>query len=122
MRDFQNKKQKSLWYSLPVLIGLFVLLIFFVFGLVDFARKSYDAYLNRKNAEERIFELTERKKTLQGDLEELHTDLGKERIFRENYGLGRPGEGVIVVVDEDQEMPERPKPSVWGYVKDLFTN
>jgi hypothetical protein len=69
-------------------------------GIISFANKAKEAYKNRKIAEEKIFELNERKVKLENDLNELHTDLGKERVFRENYGLGRPGEKVIVVLDQ----------------------
>ena len=121
MKDFQNKHKVSALYSLPVL-GLFlVILLVFAAGVFDFAQKAQDAYQNKKIAEERILELTARKQKLEADLGDLESDLGKERVFRENYGLGKPGEQVIVVVDEKSKDPTQPpKASFLDYIKDLF--
>ncbi|MFM7088021.1 MAG: hypothetical protein ACKOW9_00595 [Candidatus Paceibacterota bacterium] len=121
MKNFQNKRKNHVLYSLPVLVLCILILIVFAVGIFDFAKKARDAYQNKKNAEERILELAERKKKLEADLGELHSDLGKERVFRENYGLGRPGEQVIVVVEGGNVQEKEPsKASFLEYLRDLF--
>lgn len=81
-----------------------------------------DAYQNRKIAEEKILELKDRKAKLETNISELNTDFGKERVFRENYGLGKPGEKVVIVVeDSGTESVEEPvKTSFFDYFRDLF--
>ncbi|MFN4181438.1 MAG: FtsB family cell division protein [Candidatus Paceibacteria bacterium] len=121
MKDFQNKRKTSVLYSLPILALFCVILVIFALGIFDFAKKAQDAYQNKKIAEQRILELTERKQKLEADLGELGSDLGKERVFRENYGLGKPGEQVIVIVDGEESVnSEVPKASFFDYIKDLF--
>jgi len=122
MKDFQNKGKNRILYSLPVLVLFLVILVLFATGIIDFANKAKDAYQNRKIAEEKILELKERKTKLESDIGELNTDLGKERVFRENYGLGKPGEKVIIVVeDTNKESPEESsKTGFFDYFMDLF--
>jgi len=122
VKDFQNKSKNGILYSLPVLVLFLVILVLFATGIIDFANKAKDAYQNRKIAEEKILELKERKTKLESDIGELNTDLGKERVFRENYGLGKPGEKVIIVVeDTSKESPkESSKTGFFDYFMDLF--
>lgn len=45
--------------------------------------------------------LQAREKMLSSEIERLNTEEGTEEEIREKYGLVKPGEEVIVVVDED---------------------
>lgn len=100
MKNFQTRKNNRILYQLPFIGILFVVLVFFAISVVGFAKRSEEAYENRKVSEKKIDELKARKAGLEKDISELNTDFGKEKVFRENYGLGRPGEGVVVVVDK----------------------
>ncbi len=100
MNNFQNKRKNKLIYQLPFIGILFVVLVVFAVSVFGFAKRSQDAYENRKISEKKIEELNIRKEGLEKDISELNTDFGKEKVFRENYGLGLPGEGVVVVVDK----------------------
>jgi cell division protein FtsB len=122
MKDFQNKRKNSILHTVPVLGLFFVFLVLFAVGVVDFAGKAKEAYRNKKIAKEKILELEERKTKLENDISELNTDFGKEKVFRENYGLGKPGENVVVVVDDTNSINpgESTKTSFLDYFKDLF--
>ncbi len=122
MKDFQNKRKNSILHTVPVLGLFFVFLVLFAVGVVDFAGKAKEAYRNKKIAKEKILELEERKTKLENDISELNTDFGKEKVFRENYGLGKPGENVVVVVDDttNPNPEESTKTSFLDYFKDLF--
>ena len=124
MKTFQEKsKPRQFFESTPVLILLSVILILFVFGIVNFAKKAIEASRKRELAEERINELEGRKVNLENDIENLETDFGKERVFRENFGMGRPGEGVVVVVEpKDGLGSEGQKKGFWYFVRGWFTD
>ena len=101
MRNFQKRRRwRNILESWPVLIFLALLLLFFTWGVFSFMRKMQTTRENRELAEKKIAELQEAKEKLSFDIDNLNTDRGKEKVFRENCGLAKEGEGLIVVVDE----------------------
>lgn len=122
MKNFQNKPKTNIMHSLPMIALLFVLLVFLVVGVLGFAGRANDAYQNKKIARARIDELQERKAVLEQNIEELNTDFGKEKVFRENYGLGKPGEQVVIIVDEDtqDDTQEAKKSGFFQFFRNLF--
>jgi len=116
MRNFQGKKNnRKFWHSWPMLLMLFVLLVFFMYGVVTLFGKMIETSKNKKIAEEKLENLEQRKEKLLVDIEELSNDKGKERIFRENYGFALEGEGVIVIVDEKLNDTEEIQPKNKGF-------
>ena len=86
-------------FDLLFIAILFVVLVVFAVSVIGFAKRSLESNENLKVSEKKIQELKARKDGLEKDITELNTDFGKEKVFRENYGLGKPGEGVVVVID-----------------------
>lgn len=78
---------------------------------------------NKEAILEEVLALREQKDKLQNDIENLETTEGKERFFRENFGLAKEGEGVIVVVEEEEPLEEK-KTSYYSsfflFLKNLF--
>jgi len=124
VRNFQGKKNNRLFlYSWPVLFILFIVLLLFVYGVFTLFGKMRETAKNKEIAQVRLANLENRKKKLERDIEELSNDKGKERIFREDYGLARPGEGVIVIVDEknsDIVEIDAEKKGFWGLIRAFF--
>lgn len=101
MGSFQeNKGLKNIVYSWPVLIFLFIILLFFAWGVIRFTVKMLETAKNRKIAEIKTLNLTQAKIKLTNDIENLKTEKGIEENIREKFGLAKEGEGLIVVVDE----------------------
>jgi len=101
MRSFQqNRKWKNVFESWPVLLCLGILLLFLMWVVIGFLSKMQTTRENRRIAESKVLELRDKKEKLSSDIENLKTDAGKEQIFRENFGLAKEGEGLIVVVDD----------------------
>lgn len=101
MGSFQeNKGLKNIVYSWPVLIFLFIILLFFALGVIRFTVKMLETAKNRKIAEIKTLNLTQAKIKLTNDIENLKTEKGIEENIREKFGLAKEGEGLIVVVDE----------------------
>jgi len=77
---------------------------------------------NKKIAEDKVAQLEEQKEKLTSDTNSLQTDEGKEKFFRENLGLAKEGEDLIVVVeDKNKEAPESTDSGgFWGFFKNWF--
>ena len=64
--------------------------------------------------------LEERRSTLAANLAELDTERGQEASLRQNFGVARPGEEVIIVVPK-KELPPPPELTFWQKVKETLT-
>jgi cell division protein FtsB len=123
MRNFQQKRNwRNIIESKPVLILLGILILFFAWNILGFWNKMRETEKNKKTAEEEVVSLEQQKEKLSSGLNSLNTDEGKEKIFRENFGLAKDGEDEIVIV-EDQNPPIAPAPAssgFWGFFKNIF--
>ena len=102
MKSFQ---QRGVWsniiHSWPVLISLGLLVLVFAWGVIGFIGKMQITRENREIAENKMAQLEEEKKKLSSDIAKLQTDEGVEASIREKFGLAKEGEGVIVVVEDE---------------------
>jgi uncharacterized protein YpmB len=90
--------------SRPVLILLGILILIFVWNILGFWSKMEETSKNKKTVEDKVVTLKQQKEKLSSDINSLETDQGKEKLFRENFGLAKEGENMIVVV-EDKNPP-----------------
>jgi len=108
MRDFQSKKRwKSILGNKFFIFILIIILVFFAINLFQLFISMKETVQKRKIAEEKVLELINRKEKLLIDIEKLDTDSGKEIIFRESFGLSKPGEEMILIIDEQLENEEQ---------------
>lgn len=101
MRNFQKRGWKNIFESKPVLGVLFLLVLVFAWGVLGFLGKMYDTRENRKISENRLRELTAEKDRLSNEIASLKTDKGVEESIRDKFGLGKDGEELIIVVDDE---------------------
>ena len=122
----RNYQQKRVWrdiaQSKPVLIVLGLLILVFAWNILGFWNKMQDTERNKKIIEDKITALNQQKDKLTADINDLNTEQGKEKIFRENYGLVKEGENEIVIVDDKNSPPPPPAKSsgFFGFLKGLF--
>lgn len=124
MRNFQQKKiWRSVVQSTPVLIILGIIILFFVWSVLGFWNKMGETTRNKEAIEDKAVALREQKEKLLTDIDSLNTEEGKERVFRENFGLAKEGEEVIIVV-EDKEANNAQKTDsssgFFSFFKNLF--
>ena len=109
--------------SRPVLVLLGAIILIFAWSVLGFWNKMEETGKNKQAVENKVAELKEQKEKLLADINSLQTEEGKEKFFRENYGLAKEGENVIVVV-EDKTPPAPPKTSFsdgfFSFFKNLF--
>jgi cell division protein FtsB len=124
MRNFQKK---GIWgrilQSKPALILLGIIILTFAWSIFRFSARLRETDRNRQIAEDKVIQLRQQKEKLAADIESLNTDAGKERVFRENFGLAKEGEEVIVIVD-DKSVPATQNNSYFfgffSFLKGLF--
>jgi cell division protein FtsB len=101
MRNFREKsKWRAVAQSKPFLLFLGIVILVFAWNVFGLWRKMRTTVSNANLAAARVAELESQKAKLTEEIDTLNTTEGKEKIFRENYGLAKEGEDVIVVVPE----------------------
>ena len=109
--------------SNPVLVLLGILILFFAWNVFGLWNKMAETGQNRQIAEDKVAGLQQQKEKLSFEIDDLNTDRGKERFFRENLGLAREGEGLIVVVEDTNPLlvPEKEAFSgLFSFFRNLF--
>lgn len=115
MRSYREKRQnRALLYSWPVIIILFVLVVLL-------ARSVYSVYQSERLASRKETaalierdQVLARKKELLAEVEQLETSRGIEEEIRKKFSVAKPGEQVVIVVDERATTTlEKKDPSWW---------
>ena len=124
MRNFQEKnKFKKFMQSKPVLVILALLVFLFAWNIVNLSIKLKETYKNKNIEQQKIYDLEARKTKLTSDIEKLGTDEGKEEVIRDNFGMVKDGESVVVIVDDKNTTEPEKKPETGGIInffKNLF--
>src|SRR3989338_6525238 len=123
MKSFQQKRGfRNILQSKLVLGFLGILLLIFAWSIIGFTRKMETTRENRKMIENKVEALRQEKEKLSTDIAKLETEEGVEASIREKFGLGKEGEGLIIIV-EDKNTPkieEKPRRGFLNFFKNLF--
>ena len=124
MRNFQRQKVwKSFVESRPVLVLLGIIILLFAWNIWGLWGRMQETERNKKSAEDKISSLELQKQDLSTEINNLQTEQGKEKVFRENFGLAKTGENEIVILDDKNPAPA-PAPSqssgFMSFLKGLF--
>src|SRR6185295_6350997 len=104
MRNFGRKNGwKNMLESKPLLILLFIIVLVFGWSVFGFWGKMRETAKNKVIAENKIAELRKQKAELSSNIASLKTDAGLEDSIRDKFGLGKDGEGLIVIVDDKEK-------------------
>jgi len=116
MLEFQEKRKlKSFLYSRIMLIVLFILIIFAFNAVWNVYKKQMVTRNNLAKTSTNLAGLQAREKMLSSVIERLKTESGTEAEIREKYGLVKPGEEVIVIVDKDSDSNFKDTPPPTGF-------
>ena len=102
----KSRKQEASQYAIAAVLVLAIIWFsWLVFGIAQKEEVARRAVAETKNE---LASLEARKTTLEANMAELNTDRGHEATLRQNYGVARHGEEVIIVV-APKEGPEEIK-------------
>lgn len=126
MLEFQEKKRlRNILYSKITLVALFVVLIFIARAVFSVYYKQKASEENLSKAKEEVAELKKREKMLNSEISRLMTDKGAEGEIRKKFMVGKVGEQVIVIVDENKlnksgDIENDENKSIWSKFLNLF--
>lgn len=91
------------WFILLVLAGLIILFTKSLFSATQNIKVSKN---NLTDAEQEYQELYERGKNIEDILTNFENDFGFERYVRENFGVIKPGEKIVIIVNHENKNNE----------------
>ena len=99
MREFQDKKRlRNLLYSPLTLIILVILILFFIHATWNVYKKERDSAANALEAQQQLVRIQERNTVLTENIAKLSTDEGVEEEIRQQFGVAKPGEHMLIIV------------------------
>lgn len=125
MADFKKQPSNSFWHS-PLFLGvLFCIVVIFAYNIVGLIIKERDTAKKKALMLDQIETLHKREQTLTTDITRLKTTEGVEDTIRDKYQVAKPGEKMVVIVDDttqtqvsDESSSEH---SFWGYIRKFFS-
>ena len=102
-------------------LGLLIVVGVVAVGVWNVYRKERESRVLRTQAEMQRDSLAEQSATLDAETAKLKTDRGKEEALREQYDVGRKGEGLIVIVEPPEPQPIATSTSFMERFRKAFT-
>lgn len=103
----QRKDPVRIFMRRVALAGLFVLVLIAISGVWSIYRKDQESIALKEEAQAQLADLSTQQAQLTASIAELETERGKEAALRQEYSVGDPGEGMIMIVE-----PPAPAPAV----------
>lgn len=102
MIPFQERKKfRQILYSKASIVILFVVFVLIAHGAWKVHEKASIAAAESGEAKLTLQEIQDRSKELEASLVRLKTERGIEEEVRQKFTVARPGEEIVVVVDEN---------------------
>ena len=109
MAEFKRKNTNTFWHSPLSLIVLFLILVIFSYNMVGLFKKERETANTKALILDKMENLQAREKVLNASIEKLKTEKGTEDVIREKYQVVKPGEKMLVIVDQDGDDAENDK-------------
>lgn len=104
-------------------VGTLILIMVVVFaglGVWRIYEKERESRALRQEAEGELAHLQKQAALLERKTTQLKTDRGKETLLRDQYEVGRQGEGLIVIVEPPTPEIPPPEPTFLDKVRKFF--
>jgi len=121
--DHRDKvKIRRLIYSRITLLILALVFVAILKGSINVYKKQKLSRDTLRKADSELLELRERQEFLNEEIDSLNTKDGVEATLRERFGVAKEGEGVIILLDEEEveEEQEIEKLGLWAEFRSLF--
>jgi cell division protein FtsB len=99
------------------LVALLVLVAAAIPGVWNVYGKERESRELRTQAEIQAEHLSAQQAQLETDIARLQTERGKEAALREQYAIGKKGEGLIIIVDPPKAIPVEATSTVRQWVR-----
>jgi cell division protein FtsB len=104
MLQFYQKRTLRGWLHSPIMLGILGVIILFMVSVV-YQRYTIEQEMvaRREEAEAHLKELESRRADLEKKVEYLSNERGIEAEMRRNFDVARPGEQVVIILDEEKK-------------------
>lgn len=125
LQKHKNKKH-NFWYSPFVLFVMFILVLVFLYNMIDIIEKLRETSKKKRNMEEKVLELKEKNDLIYQKIEKLNTQEGIEEEIREKYQFVKEGEKMVIILDKEREDKEKndtsdeSKNNIKKFISNLF--
>ncbi|MCR4283724.1 MAG: septum formation initiator family protein [Parcubacteria group bacterium] len=111
MREFQQRRiLRRLMYSNVSIFFLLVIFIFFIFSIADVYNKSREAIKKNEEVSSELNDIKSKKDYFEAEIDRLNTNAGIEDELRDKFQIAKPGERVIIIVDDKKDDSEDATP------------
>lgn len=105
MKDLQNpQNKKNIKYSSLVLFSILCVVLVFMYNMIGLVEKSHETKKKKNAIATQIDSLTARETNLQNNIDKLNSTIGTEEAIRDKYQMVKPGEKMVVIVDENKDI------------------
>lgn len=112
-----TNRKKSWFYSPVIAVILIVFVIIAGLSVVRAFAKEREAAKLRNQYQSQWNALNQRETELTTQIQNLSTDRGIEAEIRERYRVSKPGEALVVVVNNGENTPTAKKLTFWEQVR-----
>ena len=115
--------KKKTWTHSPILAVFLVIILFWgLFVVYRMYLKNREAVALRNQFRSELNALNQKQEELSGKISNLSTDRGLEAEVRNRYRVIRPGEQLVIVVDDATKNGQTAisKPSIWVRIKEFL--
>jgi cell division protein FtsB len=123
MREFQAKKRfRKILYSRSSVAVLLIILAFLAHATWNVFTKERESAANVIEASREHDKLQSRQQVLTVEIQRLSTDQGVEEEIRNKYSVSKPGEHLLIIVDNASSTASTSQTheSWWDRFKKLF--
>jgi cell division protein FtsB len=128
MKDLQKQPTKNnMKYSSLTLFLLLCVVLVFMYNMIGLVEKMHDTKKKKDTVNTQIESLKDRQANLQANIDKLNTTIGTEEAIRDKYQLVKPGEKMVVIVDENNKedvvsntVTKQNEGGFVGFIKNMF--
>ncbi len=111
------------------LTGRRILLAFLLLLVLSAAAQTWNIYRKEResavlneDAQAQLADIKQQQAQLQSDYSTLQSSRGMEAALRDQYGLGKTGEGMIVIVEPAKSIPMQATSSMMQWLQNVFSH
>lgn len=100
--EFQEKKTaRKIIFSLPVLVGLIAITLWMIYGAISAAITLRELSQKNNELQKKIEDVQKSKEAIEKKMNLMETDYGIDLEARANFNLKKPGEEIILFIEEE---------------------
>ncbi|OGI88453.1 hypothetical protein A2995_01465 [Candidatus Nomurabacteria bacterium RIFCSPLOWO2_01_FULL_33_24] len=125
MKKFQeNNKSNKIIYSRIILFFLILISIFLAYNLLEKFKDHQETTSAKRIAKEKLEELEKQESNLQSKIINLQTEQGIEEDIREKFRVGKEGEELIIIIEDqnssEEDLKNQNKKGFLDFLKNIF--